>query len=86
MIWFLVFEQAEPGDVAVRRRLDPGDHFGALAPLTLTQPIGQKPPVRVDPTPSATGPALIAWAAGLALILAAAFVIYRRRARAILHT
>jgi len=67
-------------------RQAPGDHFGALAPLTLTQPIGQKPPVRVDATPSATGPALIAWAAGLALILAAAFVIYRRRARAILHT
>ena len=55
--------------------------FPGPTPDVLTRPIRQGPATRIDATPSATVPALVVWVAGLALIIAAAVILYRRRAR-----
>lgn len=55
------------------------ERFGALAPvIVITRPIDRKAVTRVDTTPSPAAP-LIGWGAGIGLIVAAAYVVYRRR-------
>ena len=52
--------------------------FAALTPNVITKRLDQHAPARVDTTPSPLAP-LIGWGAGIGLIVAAAYVVYRRR-------
>jgi hypothetical protein len=60
--------------------------FISLTPDVITKRISQKPPSRVDGTPSAAVPAFSIWIVGLVLILLTGFAVYRRRAKATLRT
>ena len=57
----------------------------APIPIVTVQPGGRKAATRVDTTPSTAVP-LIGWGAGIGLIAAAAFVVYRRRSARVLRT
>ena len=63
------------------------ERFGALAPtpIVIVEPTGRKAAIRVDTTPSTAAP-LIGWGAEIGLIVAAAYVVYRRRSARVTPT
>lgn len=59
--------------------------IAAFDPALTTKLLTETPPTRIDQAPPATLPAIAGWFIVVALVLTGAFIVYRRRAQALLR-